>query len=448
MLLRALLHAPPLRPPPPLHRGGALRLSTTSNEDAKSFILRVCVANCWPPPSFSTFASASASGGFECALTLHDGPLRGRTFRGRGGRIVRAESSACAAARRVLRPQLAAARGARGSLAKLRELCVREGLQLTREGASVVVGGKERVLALRACGVGRGAWWGGAVRAAGVGECRKSCLDEAARRVLALLRQAEWARWRPAEDAAPTPITSSSFTSTSSTPTAQLHCVKTRPRPPHTSQHYRYTHHHNHHPAQEVTATEDADVCDGWLVEHVLGSSAPAAVALDCEWPMVRSTTASERAAIVQLATAEHCLVFSLAHGMPALLREALRSPQMAIKVGKALGEDWKVLSPLLQHTCSSMEECGWFELTDFMPLASKSAPIDALARTVLRRSYALKGTVDHRGWDRWPLDEMQLEYAASDVCVIVDMLHALTQIELATKPTHTQIEDEGTRKV
>ena len=53
---------------------------------------------------------------------------------------------------------------------------------------------------------------------------------------------------------------------------------------------------------------------------------------------------------------------------------------------------------------------------------------MDAMSRTFLGVGYAFKGTVDHTGWAVWPLSVEQLDYAASDACILVDVLLAITR--------------------
>lgn len=159
-----------------------------------------------------------------------------------------------------------------------------------------------------------------------------------------------------------------------------------------------------------------------------------ALLGLDCEW----AGEAQKRISILQLATESHCLVYSLREEgeLPELLREVLVDASAAIKVGKALTDDWKLLSPQLgtvseaTDRLTAMEALGWYELTDFLPLSSENAPMDAISRTYLRRSYKLKGTVDHMLWNSWPLSREQVNYAASDVCIIVDVLRATVEHE------------------
>ena len=193
-----------------------------------------------------------------------------------------------------------------------------------------------------------------------------------------------------------------------------------------------------------MLSTDDAEACETWLQRHMYVEEAVPFVllGLDCEW--VANFNGSDvpgGVSVVQLASATHCMVFSLGRGMPELLRRTLLDPRV-LKVGKGLASDWRLLSSLLRPTDAPpaspverstarwIERWGWFELCDFLPFSSDHASMDSLSRTFLGSSYALKGSVDHSQWDRWPLTAEQVHYASSDACVIVDVLLAVADRE------------------
>lgn len=78
----------------------------------------------------------------------------------------------------------------------------------------------------------------------------------------------------------------------------------------------------------------------------------------------------------------------------------------------------------------------GWCEIADFTPYHQRWCSMDHLTRAFLNASYPFKGSVDHENWGEWPLSELQLTYAAADVCAVIDLLHAIENSEqMRTEP-------------
>ena len=186
--LKTLAKRPPDPPPlPPLE----------VQQNAKQHLLTACDANNWQAPVFASVRLGSQ--GFECAVTMANGPLAGQRFIGRGRRRVAAESVASTVAVNALKALLPSSCAAEGALQALREVAVKEGLRLQVEGCSVAIGRKSRVLSLAGPqGVGLSHWTNlsQSAWAKGQGLRRKDCADEAASRVMAQL-ETTWRAWRP-----------------------------------------------------------------------------------------------------------------------------------------------------------------------------------------------------------------------------------------------------------
>ena len=430
---------------------------------ARSDLLTCCDANGWPSPTLVT--SREAGGGFTTVMKVECPNLPGGElgeFTGKGSRKKEAEAAASASALEAVRLRIAACtpEGSDGAHATLSALVLRHGLLMHSQGNELWIGGKPRVLRLAETSfssnqpapteqqVGRvkqkrggrassplatwPAWRGAAIGAAGFGMTRKASVDAASASVLQKLRVGFASLLDESE-----PSEGGSI---------QVYA-----------------------PQQSVLATDNADKCNQWVLQHVLKDSSSSssrssssiesgtpgwrhavwrdsnsprvrAVAIDSEWD---ASASSSSPSIIQVATRTACLVAFLPRGshLPAQLRALLRSSSVA-KVGKDLRQDWVIISPLLrsrdesasrgggsrggQHTSGwSANTCGWCELADFTPYHMRMCSMDALTRAWLGRAYELKGSVDHERWGTWPLSQEQLAYASGDVCAVIDVVHA-----------------------
>ena len=111
--------------------------------DAINELLRVCRANEWPEPCFTSQPRDGAQ--YVEMLSVSDGSSEWR-FEGRSTRLRVARSIASESAMAVLRDELALPPTAVGGMASLRGLSARHGLALRASANGVLVGGKSRVL--------------------------------------------------------------------------------------------------------------------------------------------------------------------------------------------------------------------------------------------------------------------------------------------------------------
>jgi hypothetical protein len=401
--------------------------------DAINELLRVCRANEWPEPCFTSQPRDGAQ--YVEMLSVSDGSSEWR-FEGRSTRLRVARSIASESAMAVLRDELALPPTAVGGMASLRGLSARHGLALRASANGVLVGGKSRVLRLvqgsshsqqeatgpSSSGVEDCPTWSGlGLSAVGRGLTRAACLDEAAWRVLGEMQ-------RTAVTGAVTgAVMGSRMLARSVGAVMGAESKVGAVRAP-------------YFPRQRVLATNLVGETDRWVREHAFGKPGMSrVVALDTEWQP--SGAEEEGVALVQLATEDACL---LVHGDAVrgsrALHELLRSTTV-MKVGKDLREDWRRLRPLLLGE-TIMAECmlgetivgeasaaGWVELVSFLPLHDQTASLDELTRTFLGVEYTMKGTVKHEAWGAWPLHEQMRSYAAADVCVVMDVLQAVERM-------------------
>ena len=413
--------------------------------EAINELLRVCRANEWPEPCFTSQPRDGVQ--YVETLSVSDGSSEWR-FDGRSTRLRVARSIASESAMAVLRDELALPPTAIGAMASLRGLSARRGLALRASANGVLVGGKSRVLRLMQEATGPSSsgvedcptWSGLGLSAVGRGLTRAACLDEAAWRVLGELQRTAVSGALTGAVMGSRMLARSVGAVMGAESEVGAVCAPYFPR-------------------QRVLVTNLVSETDRWVREHALGQQGMSrVVAFDSEWQP--NGDEAEGVTLVQLATEDACL---LVHGDAVrgsrALRELLRSTSV-LKVGKDLREDWRRLRPLLlddsftdttrprsheitrDHGHNSAEitvttrvnsaeasVAGWVELVSFLPLHDQTASLDELTRTFLGVEYTMKGTVNHETWGVWPLSEPMRSYAAADVCAVMDVLQAVERM-------------------
>ncbi|CAO2207982.1 unnamed protein product [Urochloa humidicola] len=174
--------------------------------------------------------------------------------------------------------------------------------------------------------------------------------------------------------------------------------------------------------AIDTTVTRDAAAADEWVraVRAANPGGAPLIVGLDCEWkPNYRSWTTS-KVAILQLCAGTRCLILQLLYvdRIPAAVRSFLADPGVRF-VGVGVGEDAAKLAADYGLACAAAVdvEARCNNLLGRCAGGSRLG-LKGFAREVLGLVMEKPRNVTMSNWEKYDLDEAQIQYACIDAYV------------------------------
>ncbi|GAC72918.1 predicted 3'-5' exonuclease [Moesziomyces antarcticus T-34] len=172
--------------------------------------------------------------------------------------------------------------------------------------------------------------------------------------------------------------------------------------------------------------------------EELLSCLGPGPMGLDLEWNFTRFGGAN-RTALLQLCSSRMILVIhmsAMSHRVPPLLRTILQDPSI-IKTGVAIRNDaLKLQRDYAIHMRNVLELSNLAKLAQPARWASVGTLISLrdLTRIYLGRRLR-KGDVRVSDWETFPLDQEQIEYAASDTFASLEVLRAIAEYFTPTPP-------------
>ncbi|GAK62742.1 ribonuclease H-like protein [Moesziomyces antarcticus] len=196
---------------------------------------------------------------------------------------------------------------------------------------------------------------------------------------------------------------------------------------------------------QDLTATARlktpllAYTADYDEAEELLSCLGPGPMGLDLEWNFTRFGGAN-RTALLQLCSPRMILVIhmsAMSHRVPPLLRTILQDPSI-IKTGVAIRNDaLKLQRDYAIHMRNVLELSNLAKLAQPAQWASVGTLISLrdLTRIYLGRRLR-KGDVRVSDWETFPLDQEQIEYAASDTFASLEVLRAIAEYFTPTPPS------------
>ncbi|CAO2184824.1 unnamed protein product [Urochloa humidicola] len=174
--------------------------------------------------------------------------------------------------------------------------------------------------------------------------------------------------------------------------------------------------------AIDTTVTRDAAAADEWVraVRAANPLGAPLIVGLDCEWKPNYTSWTTSKVAILQLCAGTRCLILQLFYvdRIPASIRSFLADPNVRF-VGIGVGEDAGKLAADYGLACAAAADVEAL-CNDFLGrfAGGRRLGLKGFAREVLGLVMEKPLNVTRSNWEKYVLDEAQIQYACIDAYV------------------------------